>query len=102
MFVEKLRPSAVPEGSSSIRRRDDVCEQHRGENPVRFRARAGAREELLELIDDRVAVADTVEVVCAGELDEPGARDVPGQVTSLFDIGNPIVDPVHDQGWNPD
>ena len=56
--------------------RDDVREQHRREDPVGPRGVASAGEELLDLVEIGVAVADVDQVVLAGQLHERRPRCV--------------------------
>ena len=67
---------------------------HGEEHPVGLRRRPGAGEELLDLVEERVLVADERQVVLARELDVAGAGDVRGQVPAALDRQRPVARPV--------
>jgi hypothetical protein len=83
MRVKKITPPLVAQVRRSIGRRDDVGEQDRGEHAVRFSRVPRAGQELLDLVDQGVAVAGVDQVVLAWELDELGPGDVLRQVAGV-------------------
>lgn len=54
VLVEEVLPAPIAQLTGPLRRRDDVGEQDRGENPVVLDAPANARQELLDLADHRL------------------------------------------------
>ena len=75
---------------------DDVAEQDGGEDAIGVDA-ARARQELLDLGDDRVTVPDIREVLVAGKLRVARSRDVLGEVPAVADEESAVVLPVDDQ-----
>ena len=76
VLVEQLAPAPVAELGRALGRADDVGEEHGREHAIRLGPGPDAREELLDLVDDRVGIARPDEVLVAGELDELRARDL--------------------------
>ena len=74
VLVEQVAPAAVADPGGELGRADDVGEQHGGQHPVDLDG-VHAGQELLDLGDDGVGVAEVEEVVVAGQLDESGARE---------------------------
>src|SRR5438067_6035212 len=56
--LEQLAPAAVAECDGSLGRSDDVGEENRGEDAIGVRYGTHACEELLDLVDDRIGLAD--------------------------------------------
>src|SRR5712692_6086275 len=61
-----------------------------------------AGEELLDLVHDGVRIADPGLVIVAGELDEPGAGDMLGDVAALLHPDRPVAGPVQDESGHAD
>ena len=74
--------------------------EDRAERDWRGRHRPEVGEELLHLVEDLVRV-DGDEVVRAGQLDEPRARDALGEVAALLDPAVAVTPAVHDQRGHP-
>src|SRR6185295_16550017 len=70
--AEQLLPSLVAELDCSLRRVDDVGEQHGGQDALDRRQRPDTGEKLLDLIEQGVGIAREEQVVGALELDELG------------------------------
>src|SRR5690242_5528490 len=95
--VEKGPPVTVAARRRLLGRADDVGEEDGREHPIASRSEPDARQELLDLADERIRVADPRDVVDARELDEPRARNPFGHVASAVDAGHLIVGAVEDQ-----
>jgi hypothetical protein len=72
VLIAELAPRAMTDPRSLLGRIDDVGEQHRGGHEVTLRSLVTAGEELLNLVEPSVDVADVEEVVIAGKLDVLG------------------------------
>ena len=98
MAVDKLAPALVAEpdrvrtGLSHVRAQDG--RQHR----VRRRRGPHACEELLDLTEDEVGVAEVRPVVDRVELKKPRIRDVLGEVAAGLDRRDRVSSCVNDQG----
>ena len=79
VLVEHLAPAPVPELGGARRRPDDVGEEERGKDAVELAGAAGSSQELLDLVDDGVAVLEEDDVIGSRELAVDGAVDVLGQ-----------------------
>jgi hypothetical protein len=99
---EEVPPAAIAEARGLLRRADDVREQHGGEHPVGLGAVPHAREELLDLVEDRVGVLPPGHVVLARQLDVPRPRDPPGHVAAALDLEGAVADAVQDEGRHAD
>jgi hypothetical protein len=90
MAVEKFPPGAVAELGCAGGRVDDVREKHRGENAVRLRLPFSAGrhvgEELVELPEEPVRVAELRSEVAAGQFHQPRSRNVLGVVAAFPDV----------------
>ena len=86
VVVGQLAPRPRPQPGSLRSRVDNVGEQDRCQCHVAFGSLVAAGEELLDLVDERVAVTREEEVIIAGECDELGAVDVLGQVAAGTDM----------------
>ena len=67
--IEQLRQPASRQLGRCLGRADDVGEQHRRQHTGRAWSLSHPGQELLDLIDDRVGVADAQEMVVALEFD---------------------------------
>ena len=94
VLVEQGVPALVAQVRRRPRGIHDVREQQRGQDAVRLGTGAGPGHELLDLVDDRVAVAGEREVVVAVELVEGRARDERGDLAPEFDRDDGIAPPV--------
>src|SRR6202035_6067348 len=94
---EEVAPAAIAKLGRACRRVDDVGEHHREQVAFELPPAADAREELLDLFDDRVAVADEGEGVDPLALDVAGSGDVLGQVLGGPDIPHELPRAMHDQ-----
>ena len=61
-----VTPGSVPERGSLLCRADDVGEHHRSEHAIGLRRFSDAGEELLDFVEESLAVTDEVEVVAPG------------------------------------
>jgi hypothetical protein len=52
MLVEQITPPPVAERDGALRGADDVSEHDRGHDPIRLLPASGAREKLLDLVDE--------------------------------------------------
>src|SRR3954451_20389741 len=78
---EQVAPAAVAQARGMPGRVDDVGEQHGHEPPLQPAGGvAAAGEELLDLAEQRLGVAEHRQAVLAGQLDEPRAGDLLGEV----------------------
>ena len=99
---EQVAPATVAELGGARGGVDDVGEHHRQQRPRELAAGAASGEELLDLFDDRVAVADEGKRVGAVELDVAGAGDVLGEVARVADVPSEVLGAVHDERRNAD
>ena len=99
---DQVVPAPVAEPRRVLGRADDVGEHDRRQDPVRIADAARAGDELLDLVEQRVRVADEVDVVVAGQLDVARARYVLGQVAGVGDVDQAVAAAVHDQRRDPD
>jgi hypothetical protein len=83
MALEKLPPRSITVLSRKPGRPDDVGEQDRGQDPVRFGHRPGTGDELLDLADECVLVASPHQLIRPGKLHVPGVLDVVGNVAPV-------------------
>ena len=97
VLVENLVPSPVPHRRCCLRRSDDVGKQDRCEHPVGVDGRAAAGNELLDLGDDAVGVAEEGDVVNAVKPDKPGCGNASRNRASLPGIDDPVTASVQDQ-----
>ena len=100
--LEEVAPAAIPEGGGLLRGADDVGEEDGGEHPVGLGAVPDAGQELLDLVEDRVRVVRPGQVIDAGQLDEPGSRDLLGHVAAAADRERPIAGAVEDERRHAD
>src|SRR5712691_3317392 len=102
MGFEEVLPSAITQSGGALRRADDVREDDSGQDAVGSRSWPNAREELLELVQDRVLIAEERQVVLAGELNETSSGDPIRHVLASSDISHGIVAAVQDERWDAD
>jgi len=88
------RLAVSPAGIGPLRRSDNVCEHHGRQNAVGLGPLANARDELLDLVDNGVRVADPGEMVDAGKLHVLRPRDSFGDVSRALDPSDSIPLPV--------
>jgi protein kinase-like protein len=81
--LEQVPPRPVAVLDREPGRPHDVGEQDGGQDPVGFGQRPDTGHELLDLADERVLIARPHELVVAGELHVPGARNVVGHVAPV-------------------
>jgi hypothetical protein len=79
---EQLTPTLVAELGGAARRVDDVGEQDGGEHPIAAQTMTDPRQELLNLVDHDVNIANGKAVVVARHFDEPGVWDPVGNITA--------------------
>src|SRR5208282_64091 len=89
--LQELTPTPVANLGEMRRRRDQVGEQDRRENPVAALGPPRTREELLNLIQDRVGVTDPRNVILSRKLDEGRARHLGGNPSPFLHSGVPIA-----------
>jgi hypothetical protein len=99
---EQVAPAPVAERRRVRRRVDDVGEHHRQQRARELAAGAPAREELLDLFEDRVAVADEGKRIDALQLDIARAGDVLGEIARVADIPHQLLGAVHDERRHAD
>src|SRR4051794_723553 len=100
--LEELAPAAVAQLGGGPGGVDDVGEQDRGENPVALGGLAAARQELLDLAQHALAVAEPGRVVVARELGQLRVRQVLGEPAAVPDVDEAIVGPMNDQRGHVD
>jgi hypothetical protein len=66
MAFHQVAPRSVSERGGLLCRADDVGEHHRREHAIGLRSFTDAGEELLDLVEESLAVTDEVEVVASG------------------------------------
>ena len=76
--------------------------QQRCQDAVGFGDIVRTGQELLDLVDQPIDVSDEDEVIFAGERHELRPRDVIGEVSTLLDPNQRIVDPMQHEGRSPD
>ena len=74
-----------------------LAAQQRGEDAVGVDARARAGQEALDLVEQRVLVADEGQVVVARQLDELRAGDQARDVAAFLDQQAPVARAMEDQ-----
>ena len=94
-------PAAIPQAGRLSGGVDQIGEQHRGQQPVRFGAAAAPGHELADLVQPGVLVPGEGEVVVAFEFDQAGAGDVARQVAGGLDGDDPVAPPVQHQRRDP-
>lgn len=82
---EQIAPGPVSELGRAAGRVDDVGEQDRREDAIGLAGLACPRQELLNLVGDRLDVAGHRQVVGAGEFHEAGTGDQPYEVPAMRD-----------------
>ena len=91
MRLEHIRPRRVPELPRPLGGPHDVGEQHRRQHSVGLGPGSDPGQELLDLAQDRVRVADPGEVVIAGQLHKRGIGNALGEVTASSHRDHPIT-----------
>jgi len=86
--LEQRPPVAVAEAGRQVGRADDVGEEDRRQRPFGLGG-AAADQELLDLVEQRVLVADVGQMVDAVQLGVASAGDLLGQVAPLTGRGGP-------------
>ena len=99
---EQLTPGAIAKRDSTFTRADDVREQDRREDALRFgllpsSALPDPGQESLDLFDDRLAVSDPGKVILTGKLDVDGAGDLLRRKPRVPDVAVSVPDAVNDQ-----
>src|SRR5438105_3122819 len=102
MALHQRPPALVPELRGALGRGDDVGEEDRRERAVGIGPVAGAGEELLDLVDDRLPGPKPDEVVVTRENGELRPVDLLGEVAAQLDWDGKVTLPVHDQGRRRD
>jgi hypothetical protein len=100
-MAQQVRPSAVAQLGGSPRRIDDVNEKDRSKDAIRFGSMAHASQEFLDLVDERVLVADEREMVVSGQFYKFGAWYVLGKIAAIFDAYYGIAATMKHQSWHP-
>jgi len=67
--LQQLFPSTVSQLSRSLRRRDDVREEHRREDTIGLGVRSGTGKELLDLVQEAPSISLPDETFAALEVD---------------------------------
>jgi hypothetical protein len=101
MGDEHVSPAMVAELRRLPRRVHDVREHHRREHTVRLRAAADARQELLDLVQNRVGVGGERQVILAVQLDVLRPGNALCHVASELDRYRPIAVAVDDERRHP-
>ena len=100
MSVEQLPPSSISERRCTFGRRDDIGEEHRGEDAVGidpFRGPCGS-EKTSDLLDDEVLIVTTErKVIGSGDLNVSRTRDVVSEIPSMRDGEEAIAPSVDHQ-----
>ena len=102
VLFERFAPTLIAEIERALGRADDVGEQDCREHPVTLVRVPDARDELLDLVDDRVHVSHPWVVGVAGQLDVLRARDVLGEIAAVLDPDCPIISPMEDERGDVD
>jgi hypothetical protein len=100
--VEEVSPAAIPEGGGLLRGADDVGEEDGRQYPVGLGTVTNARQEFLDLVDNRVRVVPPGDVIDPGELHELGSGDSLGHEPATGDLERLIADAVENQGRHAD
>jgi hypothetical protein len=93
--VEQIVPGAIASLDSALGRSDNVGEQYGGEDAISARLSSEAREELLDFIDDGIAITRVREVIAAGQLNEARIREVVHKVAREINREQTVC-PMHD------
>src|SRR5262249_23645359 len=100
--VDELMPPFVPEPYGVGAGLRDLGGQDRGQHGVRRRRAADAGQELLDLTQHEVGVAEVRPVIDRVELEEAGFRDVLGEVAAGLYRRDAITGRMDYQRWHPD
>src|ERR1700716_2628595 len=95
--VEQIPPPPVAQRDCPLRGANDVSEHDRGQDPIRLLAAAGTGEELLDLLEEGLGVADPREMVGAGQLHVLCPLNAFGDVSSGRHANDAIALTVHDE-----
>src|SRR2546426_3435779 len=99
--LQEIAPTLVSHGRGMIGRADDVGEENRRQNAIRFPHVALASDKFLDLVDDRFGIGGPGEMVGAGEFDQFRVWNLPGYVTAGADVGGEVAGRVQDQCRHP-
>ena len=94
---QQVAPALVADLGGARRAGDDVAEQDGEQRPLALGAAPRAGQELLDLSQQRVAVAAGGQRVGAGQLDEPRARDPPRVLARVTHVDERVAGAVHDE-----
>ena len=102
MLSKQVTPAAVAEPRGALGRADDVGEEDRRQYAIGVPDRAHAGEELLDLVEHRILVADPRQMIRAGELDELRTGNATGDPATFLDLRLEIIRTVEDKGRHVD
>ena len=102
MLSKQVTPAAVAEPRGALCRADDVGEEDRRQYAIGVPDRAHAGEELLDLVEHRILVADPRQMIRAGELDELRTGNATGDPATFLDPRLEIIRTVEDKGRHVD
>ena len=97
MAIQKVPSAAIPESRGPLGRAHDVGEEHGGKDAVWLWAVPDACQELLDLVDDGVAVLAPGQMIAPGKLHELGARNLLGHEAAGGGGEEPIAGAVQDE-----
>src|SRR5215471_12461296 len=86
MRLEQIVPRSIAKSGGQLCRADDVREKHRGEDTVGVGATSDTRQELLNLVQDRILIPHPGEVILARELNEARTWNPGSDPPSLLDL----------------
>ena len=102
MRVEAIDRSGRAAPFVAVTGRRGADAHHRGEHAIELEAAARAGQELLDLVEHRVLVADKRQMILAGQLDELRVRNQSGDIAPFFDLQAAIVGAVEDERRHAD
>src|SRR3954453_16583967 len=92
--IQQFAPGVVTDMRDTFRRADNICKEHGCEQslPLAHVLRAG--QELLNLVENRIAITQPRRMNLAWKFDKLRTRNVACKVTGMFDIDDRIARPV--------
>ena len=102
VLVEQVAPGAVADFGGDAGRIHDVREYQRRQNALEFGTGVRSSQELLDFLDNPIAVSAERESVGPRKFDKLGARNEIRDLSAQRNRHDPVLCPVDDQGWGLD
>ena len=94
---EQVPPGSIADRARVLRRADDVGEHDGGEHAIVVGGRTNPGHELLNLVEDRIRIAEVRQMIDTIELHELCAGNVISQVPCVAGITEEVAPPLQDQ-----